>query len=60
VVLLSQQPSADLVLTNGKIITADDKFTIAQAVAVKGDPLSPLGRIRTSTALRARRPAASI
>ena len=30
----AQQPSADLILTNGKIITVDDRFTIAQAVAI--------------------------
>ena len=29
-------PPADLVLTNGKIITVDDRFSIAQAVAVRG------------------------
>lgn len=31
----AQQPAfADLLLTNGKIITVDERFTIAQAVAV--------------------------
>ena len=33
----AQQAPADIVLTNGKIITVDDRFTIAQAVAIKGD-----------------------
>ena len=41
--LLSQEPQipseilhyADLVLYNGKILTADDSFTIAQAVAIR-------------------------
>ena len=28
----SQQAAADLVLTGGKIITVDEKFTIAQAI----------------------------
>lgn len=34
---------ADLVLTNGKIITVDPKFTIAQAVAVRGDRILAVG-----------------
>jgi hypothetical protein len=34
--LHAQPATADLVLTNGKIITVDEKFTIAQAVAVRG------------------------
>src|SRR5256885_1876676 len=29
--------SADVVLTNGKIITVDNQFRIAQAIAIKGD-----------------------
>ena len=28
---------ADLVLHNGKIITVDDRFTIVQAIAIKGE-----------------------
>src|SRR6266550_6752433 len=39
----AQQPFADLILTNGKIITVDEKFTIAQAVAVKGDRIVAVG-----------------
>ena len=42
-VLIGQQPSADLVLTNGKIITVDERFTIAQAVAVRGDQIVAVG-----------------
>jgi len=41
--LHAQQTPADLVLTNGKIITVDGKFTIAQAVAVRGDRLIAVG-----------------
>lgn len=33
--LYGQQPPADLAFTNGKIITVDDRFSIAQAVAVR-------------------------
>src|ERR1700710_1712536 len=39
----AQQPAADLILTNGKIITVDEKFTIAQAIAVKGDRIVAVG-----------------
>jgi len=43
-VVHGQQPAAaDLILTNGKIITVDNKFTIAQAVAVRGDRLVAVG-----------------
>ena len=36
-------PVADLVLTNGKIITVDERFSIAQAVAVRGDRIVAVG-----------------
>jgi predicted amidohydrolase YtcJ len=39
----AQQPQADLILVNGKIITVDDRFTIAQAVAVRGDRIVAVG-----------------
>lgn len=39
----AQQPVADLILSNGKIITVDDRFTIAQAVAVRGDRIVAVG-----------------
>jgi predicted amidohydrolase YtcJ len=39
----AQPASPDLVLTNGKIITVDDRFTIAQAVAIKGERLIAVG-----------------
>ena len=52
--LYAQQPASvpgfgaasaapDVVLTNGKIITVDDRFSIAQAVAVKGDRIVAVG-----------------
>ena len=34
---------ADLILTNGKIITVDERFSIAQAVAVRGDRIVAVG-----------------
>ena len=34
---------ADLVLHNGKIITVDDRFTIAQAIAIKGERIIAVG-----------------
>ena len=42
-VLRAQQPAPDLVLSNGKIITVDERFTIAQAVAVSGDRIVAVG-----------------
>ncbi len=39
----AQQPVADVILTNGKIITVDERFTIAQAVAVRGDRIVAVG-----------------
>ncbi len=38
-----QQAPADLVLTNGKIITVDGRFTIAQAVAIRGERVLAVG-----------------
>jgi predicted amidohydrolase YtcJ len=34
---------ADLILTNGKIITVDERFSIAQAVAIRGDRVVATG-----------------
>jgi predicted amidohydrolase YtcJ len=33
----------DLVLVNGKVVTVDDRFTIAQALAVKGQRITAVG-----------------
>ena len=35
---------ADLILHNGKILTVDDYFTVAQAVAIKGERVMATGR----------------
>src|SRR5262245_20193208 len=43
VFLQAQQPPADIILTNGKIITVDARFSIAQAVAVRGDRIVAVG-----------------
>ena len=34
---------ADIILTNGKVITVDDQFSIAQAVAIRGDRIVAVG-----------------
>src|SRR5688572_609977 len=39
----AQQTAADLILSNGKIITVDERFTIAQAVAVRGNQIVAVG-----------------
>src|SRR6202453_836041 len=41
--LPAQQPAPDLVLANGKIITVDERFRIAQAVAIQGDRIVAVG-----------------
>ncbi len=41
--LRAQQPAPDLILSNGKIITVDERFTIAQAVAIKSDHIVGVG-----------------
>lgn len=35
---------ADVILSNGKIVTVDDRFQVAQAVAVRGDRVLAVGR----------------
>ena len=48
----AQQPApADMVLTNGKIITVDDQFSIAQAVAIRGDRIVAVGTNQNITRL---------
>jgi predicted amidohydrolase YtcJ len=42
-ILVAQQSMPDFILTNGKIITVDERFTIAQAVAIKGDRIVATG-----------------
>jgi predicted amidohydrolase YtcJ len=39
----AQQVAPDIILTNGKIITVDDRFSIAQAVAIRGDRFVAVG-----------------
>lgn len=34
---------ADVILTNGKIITVDDRFSIAEAVAIRGERIAAVG-----------------
>ena len=41
--VIAQQPAPDIILSNGKIITVDERFTIAQAVAIKGDRFVAVG-----------------
>jgi hypothetical protein len=39
----AQQAPPDLILSNGKIVTVDDRFTIAQAVAIRGGRVLAVG-----------------
>ena len=36
--------TADTILVNGKVVTVDDRFTIAQAVAIRGGRIIAVGR----------------
>ena len=40
---MSATGPVDVILTGGKVITVDEKFTIAQAIAVKGDRVVAVG-----------------
>lgn len=42
---------ADIILVNGKIVTVDDRFTIAQALAIKGGRVVAVGRTEDIRAL---------
>jgi hypothetical protein len=39
----SRQASPDIICSNGKIITVDERFTIARAVAVEGERILAVG-----------------
>jgi predicted amidohydrolase YtcJ len=43
VLLMGQTPQADLILFNGKIVTVDSRFSIAQAIAVRQGTLIVVG-----------------
>src|SRR6185295_2157934 len=49
--LYAQTPAPDTILTNGKIITVDERFTIAQAVAIRGDRVVAVGTNQEITQL---------
>ena len=52
ILLSAQQATApDIILTNGKIVTVDDRFSIAQAVAVRGDRFVAVGTNQDITRL---------
>ncbi len=44
--------SADLILTDGKIITVDDEVSQVEALAVKGDTIMAIGSVEEINALR--------
>ena len=51
VALAAQQAPPDTILTNGKIVTVDERFSIAGAVAVTGSRISAVGSTRDIEAL---------
>ncbi len=40
----SAWPAADAILVNGRIVTVDDRFTIAQAIAIKDGRIVAVGK----------------
>jgi predicted amidohydrolase YtcJ len=50
-VLQAQAPAPDVILSNGKIVTVDNRFSIAQAVAVRGDRIVAVGSNQDVTRL---------
>jgi len=51
VALYAQQLPPDVILTNGKIITVDERFSIVQALAISGDRIIATGSNQTVAAL---------
>jgi predicted amidohydrolase YtcJ len=47
----AQQGAPDLILENGKIVTVDERFSISQAVAIRGDRFVALGTNQEITQL---------
>jgi predicted amidohydrolase YtcJ len=41
--LAGQAPPLDVVFVNGRVITVDDRFTVAQALGVRGDRIAAVG-----------------
>jgi predicted amidohydrolase YtcJ len=41
--LQAQSPAPDLILSSGKVITVDERFTVAQALAISGDRITAVG-----------------
>jgi predicted amidohydrolase YtcJ len=49
--VLTQTASPDLILFNGKVVTVDDRFTIAQGVAITGNRVVAVGTTQEMTRL---------
>ena len=49
---MTDQPAADLLVLNGRVFTADDQGTVAQAVAVSGNTILRVGTNADLAALR--------
>ena len=41
---MQAQQSADMILRNAKVLTVDDNFSIAQAIAVTGNKFTAVGQ----------------
>jgi predicted amidohydrolase YtcJ len=45
-VLAAQRQDADTIFSNGRVVTADERFSIASAVAIRGDRITAVGADR--------------
>src|SRR5262249_16780254 len=50
--VMAQAQAPDTILINGKIVTVDDRFTIAQALAIKGGRIAKVGTSAEIDALK--------
>src|SRR5688572_31867962 len=46
VIARSQVQPADIILSNGKVVTVDDRFSMASAVAIRGERIVGVGTDR--------------
>jgi predicted amidohydrolase YtcJ len=46
VIARSQRQPADIILSNGKVVTVDDRFSIASAIAIRGERIVAVGSDR--------------
>jgi len=56
----AQAQPADTILVNGKIVTVDDRFSIAESLAIRGTRIVAVGSAADAERLKGRRRGSSI